>query len=1656
MLVSVISVVVTLAATAQGAPQSGYIYPPAEVDFALIPEETNLEEQQLVLTGEENIVFPDAEEKESAATTATDHHSHAGDHDHDHDHHHHDHHLGLEWLREAVPGEPGVDYPIYWQAPRTSFDCRRYHEGYYADMETGCQVFHVCNNRGDRTFLCPNGTIFNQEHFTCQWWFNVECSRAQDYYRLNVNIGAVAQETRGTSGEKGAGQRKQPRRPIPEVVVENTQEPVQQEEVSGEDVPEINPPQVEQLDLVENEVVSVNQDEDQPSVYVTEQSPVSREDEQEEEPATEIPSDYISSQNEIAVGVPQEDAGDATQEPENPSVQIVSDFPSAEQVPENPVIRTEADIPVQENEDEQVIESETETPSEYSSGQDDITEGVPREDADAATDKPETPFVQTVPDFPSAEQISENQVTQTETEIPAQENDDEQEVGPITETPSEYLSGQDKITDGFPREDDDVATQEPEYPVIQTETNIIPAQGEARIPSQDEESSSFSQENKSTEQGSDLYSVQDTESPFIQEETVYASNSEEVGTTDFQQEGNTIPAQQDNVVIPTLNQQQNDTTGSEEDIDFIPAQQENDFDTVENSQEEDNLASGETESEVSLPKSETSSASEQDFTTAQQETVLLPTQEGHGLVPVQYENDVVPGEQEVDYSPVNQGAGSSFLPEDSTLITDEQEGDFIPVDQEGSFVPDQVDYHGSEEGYTAKEEEDNFLPSEQDVLFPEQPVSHTGQVQEEDSFSIVPQELNPSSEDQGAEAFPIYQVSEHQEADSSVLQGESDFTSFKQETDPTNLQDDTTFSIHQENDYVTTVQPEFVPEYQESEVKDGQQEPSLLPEQPVTDYASGPQGTEVLTENEEELPIQQEETYDGSFQQETGLVPEEESPAPVEEQVTVLPNPQAFDNAYDQQQGDIFQEDKLVTDPISEDGDYYNSQEIAGHVDNQQTGTTSFDQQETDITAFGENQFNTFQDETAVPSADIFNSQVPVQQSVNLEIAQQDTGYEPEEYGGSYSQEQTEVPVTQPQQEYSFVPEQQEVSYSSGQQYPINNPEQQETDQVNYQQTNEQNFISQGFASDGNFIQQDSGVDFVPEEQQYGVAQENQGYIPISQENVDDPSQDEQGFLSEEHIPAEISVEEEPVDESVQEENVLENSVEAKPDLNEIVSEVLPQADSTFESPSAIIPEIPVLYGVPLHSSQPVNEVDSSLEILLPSEVQEEITDENNFIVPGVTTFPGSSAQEPVNEVIPEQFHSEKHEGDLYPVLPEHESPQLSQLPEENLDTTEIDQVEPVTDLPANPNLFQFPEEVDVRRNEVNLLVDTYTNDAHQTEYDLTTTEPVLFEDDTIVDVNREISGHFEITDDLATAKSQNADDGENYEIATEIPSLTVNTDESYFVNEPTETDTSYPDHESPLYSEVPKENFATELDTYDTTISSLYGNEYEADPLVRSETPEEIKKSNHTGNATNVSDHETDVQLPAIQEKTGSFVESQENSHEGDDSQEPVTVFPTVLNEIRTTAHEDPVLSLVYKASETPLSKNQEDTTLSPYNEEEDNAFLPRDEEEVAGEGEPYGTAEVTTLSPAERDFVTLPFVDTEEENKIHSSDEEYQEKFTSFPQLVDLDKLFGIPPQEKYEARSEGEPFTLFETDDSQTLYETPRLPLENPPSNHYLPPY
>ncbi|XP_076357791.1 uncharacterized protein LOC143250732 isoform X2 [Tachypleus tridentatus] len=89
---------------------------------------------------------------------------------------------------DGIPGVAGKDYPVWNQVPQTSFRCRDYeYAGYFGDVETGCQIYHVCfPDARNASFLCANGTVFNQRYFVCDWWFNFDCSKAPDLYNLNL------------------------------------------------------------------------------------------------------------------------------------------------------------------------------------------------------------------------------------------------------------------------------------------------------------------------------------------------------------------------------------------------------------------------------------------------------------------------------------------------------------------------------------------------------------------------------------------------------------------------------------------------------------------------------------------------------------------------------------------------------------------------------------------------------------------------------------------------------------------------------------------------------------------------------------------------------------------------------------------------------------------------------------------------------------------------------------------------------------------------------------------------------------------------------------------------------------------------------------------------------------------------------------------------------------------------------------------------------------------------------------------------------------------------------------------------------------------------------------------------------------------------------
>uniref|UniRef100_T1JLX2 Chitin-binding type-2 domain-containing protein n=1 Tax=Strigamia maritima TaxID=126957 RepID=T1JLX2_STRMM len=50
-------------------------------------------------------------------------------------------------------------------------------------------VWHICDLENRKSsFLCTNGTIYNQIARVCDWWFNVDCGSSANFYSINDDL----------------------------------------------------------------------------------------------------------------------------------------------------------------------------------------------------------------------------------------------------------------------------------------------------------------------------------------------------------------------------------------------------------------------------------------------------------------------------------------------------------------------------------------------------------------------------------------------------------------------------------------------------------------------------------------------------------------------------------------------------------------------------------------------------------------------------------------------------------------------------------------------------------------------------------------------------------------------------------------------------------------------------------------------------------------------------------------------------------------------------------------------------------------------------------------------------------------------------------------------------------------------------------------------------------------------------------------------------------------------------------------------------------------------------------------------------------------------------------------------------------------------------
>lgn len=101
-----------------------------------------------------------------------------------------------EMVMNAIPGEAGVDYATYNSVPDTGFSCSdQDYPGIFSDTGSQCQAFYMCQPNGEaNAFLCPNGTMFNQQYFICDWWYNLDCDQQPSFYNLNQLIYETPEE----------------------------------------------------------------------------------------------------------------------------------------------------------------------------------------------------------------------------------------------------------------------------------------------------------------------------------------------------------------------------------------------------------------------------------------------------------------------------------------------------------------------------------------------------------------------------------------------------------------------------------------------------------------------------------------------------------------------------------------------------------------------------------------------------------------------------------------------------------------------------------------------------------------------------------------------------------------------------------------------------------------------------------------------------------------------------------------------------------------------------------------------------------------------------------------------------------------------------------------------------------------------------------------------------------------------------------------------------------------------------------------------------------------------------------------------------------------------------------------------------------------------
>ncbi|KAK7070971.1 hypothetical protein SK128_014891 [Halocaridina rubra] len=1635
LVVSVFSVVAVATTVVLGAPQKGYDYTPQNGIFNPTAQSSQLYDEVLVLephetenqflqgsADEASLVFSD---NQNDNDIIDDEHHHSGDHDHDH---HHDHHLGLEWLRDAVPGEPGIDYPIYWEVPQTSFNCREVPAaGYYADIEARCQVFHVCNELGDRTFLCPNGTVFNQEHFTCQWWFNVDCGISPEFYALNRNIGVIPGENRDaiTHSEEQSQHREEVLPPVPFepeqfLVAVEEQESVQQRNINR------NTGELFSSDYAPAHEASLPLATEEQEIPEHDISQLANENHHQSEGTIptiqEVP---VQQANTLVINVPETietevnhsllETKNTETETESILVPYNTDFAPLEEDVGGVYIQGNEQIFFEETSDANIVDTDT----------DGVTHHNESSLLDQNSDSELRPNGQGTSDFSDKQSIDHISVHE-ERVFDADQNNNFISTSQNTETaPTQH--------DLFEKEDQNVLIQKElnnnfeiqednDYtPVLEIEyTTLLPEYFFNQQEIDQSQEPSF----VSVHQSTDFATHQQGDYMPVQQEGEHIITHHEEEYTPVQNEN--VPIQQD---VHNLSQQGGEYTPIQQEGEYTPLQPETEYTYV---QHEDGPAPSQAGGEY------TPVNHERTYATTQQEGEHIPIQQGEEYIPIQPNTNYITV-QHGEYSPSHQGDEYSPVQQETEFTPAQQEGESTYIQQEGIYSPVQQDSE-----HTAVQQENDYIP-----------------IQQEADNSVIQQENEYTTFQPEIEYTPI-----SQEGSYAHIQQENEYIPIKQEDEKVTIQHSNEYPpAHEEDEYTPLQQGyEHIPIHQEGEYTPIQQGGEYTPSQQddtftqqESEYTPIKQETEhILVQQNEYTSTQQEGVYIPVQEenQDTAFQPETES-TPIQQETEYTHIQQDNEFVPISQEGEHFPI-HLEGDYIEQGGEYVPLQQDNEFVPISQEGEHFPIHLEGDYIEQGGEYVPLQQDNEFVPI-----SQEGEHFPIHLEgdYIEQGGEYVPLQQDNEFvpiSQEGENTPIHLEgdyiEQGGEYVPVQQGGEYSPVQQTGEYIPVQDTS--ILIQEEDSNSFFHQN--SENTPIQQEDKyvptVDELPVQQEYDYTPQAPEHISLHQETIfESPEEKIIVFPNEEELTLLI-----PSQEAVDERNYFRphglSPVSPEVDtagLAESLFDVAPEAELNHEEPSITIPEISLFYGVPVyHKPSNIPEVEAERVLA------EEIDSKPEVIVPGVLVSDSEIQREDVQSSL--NSESETHtldgneffrhanteisneSGDQVYVDSIHHTINKEQVYDGVSATLEFEDTVSGIELPAEQSIDNLvpinPEVIE--------LEEGYATTVGPTEMKAETNSPYL---------ERETYDEVGDVDLLFRTSFQNlpTDDGSFSVTDTE-------TDLPFF---PTETP-NFNYAEDDVETEGPQIRGIDALNPYYPTLPTTHEEETETEQphLFITEIPADIEENIATdfplyspiADKHNITSNETSS---AIQN---------ENI---DDSANVITAAPSSNT---NSNNQDPVLSLIFRGSVISTEDDETTTTIPEDESDFDTTIIPRYESDnfflIQSNGQEQYKDTEATAAPEINEYVTFSPSVHDEENVLEphfSINGENFEARTSQNQIVfplqektdqEIDSKFAFHvPQHSYTSQQDSHVIPSHNLE----AYGPPTDVHIPPPSHSYLPP-